>query len=425
MRIKEELEKLRDKMVLGVTSDSVKDVEKGGYLLDYGALGIAISRLPQENDELEQKNETLKNQLKVVNSEEKIKFSKANSKTHKMVVLDDKVDEFIKWFSENRSGKNATKQEKNSLANDMRNFIEKMAVWYELRYPDYEINRLMPGSTQEQTSINKVMFEDNQYINDMLDEDSLVKDLDWSKFYNVKVFINSLTWSEMSLFLKPRYQECVYWDSSNSKAHLHLTSKGVVRVAEMTGLKWHVPGVSNENLEGMNIKEVVAMLKEKGVVFPANNDFEKAIKDYDEWCYQKEEMLNSVMYRIIERGGNRFGPRRAFLFAKEFGRNIDIPMAYGVDRTDPGLRLFINEYIKAGGSENLLCYNGYGSRASKYEKIPTVTVQELLKTQSNSASNLYTPEETELHQRLVNALSRANQEEKNDEKEEVKQLRKR
>ena len=56
------------------------------------------------------------------------------------------------------------------------------------------------------------------------------------------------------------------------------------------------------------------------------------------------------MYRIIERGGNRFGPRRAFLFAKEFGRNIDVPMMYGVDTSDPGLRYFMNEYLKAGGN---------------------------------------------------------------------------
>lgn len=32
------------------------------------------------------------------------------------------------------------------------------------------------------------------------------------------------------------------------------------------------------------------------------------------------------MYRIIERGGNRIGPKRAFLFAKEFGRDIRIPV---------------------------------------------------------------------------------------------------
>ena len=72
-----------------------------------------------------------------------------------------------------------------------------------------------------------------------------------------------------------------------------------------------------------------------------------AIKDFENKTYQKEEMLNCVMYRIIERGGNRIGPRRAFLFAKEFGRNIDIPMIYGVDSSEPGLRNFMNEYINS------------------------------------------------------------------------------
>ena len=140
-------------------------------------------------------------------------------------------------------------------------------------------------------------------------------------------------------------------------------------------------------------------------------------------------MLNCVMYRIIERGGNRFGPRRAFLFAKEFDRNIDVPMAYGVDLSDPGLELFVNEYIKAGESENLICYIGYGSRTSKYEKLPTITIQELIAMQDSNAATFYTSEEEELHQRLVNVLSnQINQEDllkeqENIKKEEVRQLR--
>ena len=164
------------------------------------------------------------------------------------------------------------------------------------------------------------------------------------------------------------------------------------------------------------------MIKTKGIKIPENNEFIKAIQNYDNWIYQKEEMLNCVMYRIIIRGGNRIGPRRAFLFAKEFERNIDIPMAYGVDYSDPGLRLFINEYIKSGGKKELLCYNRYFSRASKYEKLNTVTIGELIKNQWNNATTKYTPEEDVLHQRLVNVLaSQVNQEVVS--KEEVKKLR--
>ncbi len=133
------------------------------------------------------------------------------------------------------------------------------------------------------------------------------------------------------------------------------------------------------------------------------------------------------MYRIIERGGNRIGPRRAFLFAKEFGRNIDIPMMYGVDYSDPGLRSFIIEYIKAGGSKDLVCYRGYFSRKSKNEKLDTISIQDLLLTVSNNAVTFYTPEEDELHQGLVNALFNGiNQEElKQKEAEKNKETAKR
>lgn len=305
--------------------------------------------------------------------------------------------------------------------------IEKMAVWYELRYPDYEINRIMPGSSQEQIDINEVMFSNNKYTNYILDENSDIKDLDWNEFYNAKAFINSLPWSERYVFSRPKYQDIVYWNRGHGSAHLHLTRNGFVEMSEY--MDCVIPGISNENLEDKNIKEIVKMLKEKGVKFPEDNEFEKAIKDYDNWVYQKDEMLNCVMYRIIERGGNRIGPRRAFMFAKEFGRNIDIPMTYGVDYSDPGLRLFMNEYIKTGGSKELICYVNYFSRASKYEKLNTVTMRELIKTQWNNAATFYTPEEDELHQRLVNALSRQinhddlSEEQKKVKVEEVKQLR--
>ena len=78
---------------------------------------------------------------------------------------------------------------------------------------------------------------------------------------------------------------------------------------------------------------------------------------------------------------------------------------YGVDRSDPGLRLFINEYIKSGGSKDLECYVGYFWRTNKKEKLDTISVQDLILTRNNNAVTFYTPEEDELHQRLVNAIA--------------------
>lgn len=449
MSIKEELIKLREKIKEVFTSESVKELEtmaKKEDPLGYGALGTAIHRLIESKNKAEDENKFLREQLEKMAETDRIKYRASNFrsfneqtesshdnalsdsfKSSKMVVLNDKVDQFIDWFTENMAKGYSTNIGENFIPIDMRNFIEKMAVWYELRYPDYEINRIIPFSVQEQIDINEVMFTNNQYTNDILDKNSEIKDLDWDEFYNTKAFIHSLPWNERYIFSRPKYQDIVYWNCARNSAHLHLTHNGFVEFSEYMDVA--IPGISNKDLEGKNIKEVVSMLKEKGVKFPENNEFEEAIKDYDNWVYQKDEMLNCVMYRIIERGGNRIGPRRAFLFAKEFDRSIDIPMAYGVDRTDPGLRLFMNEYIKAGGSRNLVCYIGYGSRASKYENIPTTTIQELMMVQNNNATTFYTPEENELHQRLVNVLfnqisqDELSEEQENIKKEEVKQLR--
>ena len=336
------------------------------------------------------------------------------------VNLDAKVDNFIEWYFKNMVKGHYTDIGEFHKPNDMRNFIEKMAVWYELRYPDYEINRLMPGSSQEAIEINDVMFNSNKYINELFDENADVRALDWDEFYNAKAFINSLPYDEKILLNRKVYKKLVYIDPDH-RGCLYLTPRGFVESArEIEDYTNYM--VKDDELKGMHIKDVIKLLKKKDISLPSDNELEKALRDFENWNYQKEEMLNCVMYRIIERGGNRIGPRRAFLFAKEFGRNIDIPMMYGVDYSDPGLRRFIIEYINAGGSKDLVCYVGYFSRTNKHEKLDTVSVEKILEMLCNDCVTKYTPEETTLHQRMVNALASQVDSEK-VRKEEVKQLR--
>ncbi len=338
-----------------------------------------------------------------------------------LIDLDDKVDAFIDWYFKNMVKGYYTDIGEYHKPRNMRNLIEKMAVWYELRYPDYEINRLMHCCEQEQININDVMFRNNPYVNELLDENSDAKELDWNDFYNANVFIKSLPWDERCYFTKPKYRDIVYLNPNSRVAHLYLTKNGFVETAEdVTGYTKSI--IKDEELTGLNVRDVVKLFQEKGIELPENNELEIVIKEADKWIQQKEGILDCVMYRIIERGENRIGPRRAFLFAKEFGRNIDIPMMYAVDRSDPGLRLFMNEYIKSGGSKDLECYVGYFSRASKKEKLDTISVQDLILTQNNNAATFYTPEEDELHQRLVNAIA-SQVDNELVKQEEVKRLR--
>lgn len=443
MEMKDKLLKIKQKLNRWTMPEYLQQMEelsKSEDSLSFGALNNAVDRLIESKQITEKENQDISEheRYEKMSQEEKIKYWAENHKTfteqditpatkmlaehfrnNRTAILDDKVDRFIKWYTDNMVKGKPTDIRKH-FSIKMRNFIEKMAVWYELRYPDYEINRIMRCSAQEPTQVSDEMFNKNNYINHQLDSDSEVRILDWDEFYNTKAFIHSLSSAEKFYFMKPKYPNIVYWNYGVGSAHLHLSKKGTVERSEYMDAV--IPGISNKDFEGKNIKEVVEMIKTKGIKIPENNEFVKAIQDYDNWTYQKEEMLNCVMYRIIERGGNRFGPRRAFLFAKEFGRNIDIPMAYGVDYSDPGLSLFIDEYIKLGGSKELVCYVNYFSRASKYEKLDTVTMSELIKTQWNDVASRYTLEEDALHQRLVNVL--ANQvDQEIVSKEEVKRLR--
>lgn len=291
--------------------------------------------------------------------------------------LDYKIAKFIKWYGDTYNI---------YLAIDLKNFIEKMAVWYELRYPDYEINRILHCTGQESKKISQIMFNQNPYINTLFDKNAEIRALDWDEFYNTDSFIKSLPSEERSFLDPPRYPSFVVVNSTS----IYLTKDGFIKYIEKDD---HSQSFTEKNI---HLKEYVKNLKSKGIL-PENNELEVVINNYENNIYSREELLNSVMYKIIKRGGTRLGCRRAFLFAKEFDRDINIPMRYGIDFTDPGLRLFINEYLKAGGSKELICIVG---DPNNHGDLKTMSIKEILQIKT-----CYTSEERDLHQRFVDILS--------------------
>ena len=332
------------------------------------------------------KEELLQLREKIMKKGKKKEGSEQDKDTYD---LNDKVEEFIEWYKNNMVKGLYTDIGEYHLPNEMRNFIEKIAVWYELRYPNDKLN-LIIESNQKLKSIENIIKQNNKQTNPE------------TEIYSIKSFYDALSNEEKFYLSQPNYRSIVYWKGVLCSAHLHLSKNGTVEMSEC--MDTVIPGISNEDLEGKNIKEVVKIIREKGIIIPEDSELTKAIQDYNNWNYQKEEILNCAMYRIIERGGNRIGPKRAFLFAKEFGRDISIPMMYAIDYSDPDLRLFINEYIKAGGSKDLECLVEYFSRVSKDEPLEKVSIQELILTLPNNTTSFYTEEEKELHQRLIRTL---------------------
>lgn len=270
---------------------------------------------------------------------------KCLDKRVKCYPLESKINSFISWYGNNFvDSRYINRFEKKSRENDMRAFVEKMAVWYEFKYTDYDVNDLYHCASNIITNSTKDYLLKNCIVK------SVTELLTTEEKEVFEIAISLVSWADLLSFEKFILQDGEAW--------------------------------------------FLRRLKRK-------KDYEKA-KEINEL---KEKFLDCVMFRIIERGGNRIGPRRAFLFAKEFKRNIDISMMYGVDSSDPGLRKFAIEYLKAGGRSDLECYENYGSRSRKNETVSIVTVGEIIKCKYKAYDIDHIEDEVFLYQRLVDLLA--------------------
>lgn len=328
---------------------------------------------------------------------------------NEMDILDEEIEKFINWYTD--IVLNGHQGEFNMYRKpiEMRNFIEKMAAWYELRYPDYEVERAFLGTNLRDSNVNVSMFKNNSYVNELCGEDSDARILDWSEFYNKDAFLESLPLDERDLVTQAKYPTLDYGE----ELKIELDDEGIIKSIDSV---WCVDS-SKSDLVGKNIFRVLSDIE--GLC--ENNEIMESILNTLEQIeiknIQVAKLLDAVMYKILARGKNRIAPRRAYLFAKEFGRSVEIPMRFGADSNDPGLRSLINEYIKMGGRTNLKCFDNYYYIISPFEDLSTKTVAELLAEKNN-----YTFEESALHQRLVDSLSIKSQVDSIQEEQKKKKL---
>ncbi len=313
-----------------------------------------------------------------------------------------KIDDFLSWYATVLPSWNE-KIKVEEEVKSMMNFIEKVAVWYELRYPNFTIFGNTEGLVNDWA--NLTMFEENPYINDLLGEDSVVNDLDWSEFYNTKSFINNLCFKERKYFARPNYGKYILINGY----HLELSKTG--RVLSFDGLD-HYKLKKNE-VNGKDVKEVVALLKEKEIISPTGNEIDKEIQIYEGKKERKSKMLDAIMYRIIERGDTySIGARRGLLFAKEFKLDLLIPITYEIAL---GNDRYIDVFLRAANRNSELEESIRCLLALFKPEYNEKDVDEMLKTKEEKR------QEKQLQQRLVNIL--ATKADNDKDKEDIKVLR--
>jgi len=261
-------------------------------------------------------------------------------KTDSKFFLDKKIEYFYDWCCKNKI--------KYSI-NDIKSLVEKMSVWYELRYPNIYFG---------DESFDDVMFE-NYSLNSVQRK--------WCDFYNYNKFFYSLSDLEKEILTQRGYPDIVYFDDQHSK-HFHLSEAGFISCEETFNFK-ALDGsrvCCGKQFVNKHISFAVEYMKPIAM----DIDFNQVEKIIDRVEFEKsiyEGVLNTVLYRIIERGGKIYGPRRGLLFAKEFGRNIDTVVKYG----DPTL---IKEYLDNNGDLDLCCYVDYFSGSFVTDKAKNIVI---------------------------------------------------
>lgn len=276
----------------------------------------------------------------------------------------------------------------------IKKFIDKMAIWYEFRYPDLEIENML-NENDKFLSVSGVINKSESY-KDLLffsqDETDIKNNLSntsWSDLFDIKTFLNTLSADEKSLLKRPKFvNRYIFKDKHFSFV---LSSKGTI-----TNIYFYTNGEDNKeilNFLNRHISEFLEYLKEKKQL---NDDDLHYYEAYKKSVLFKEKLLDSVMYKIIERqNGSIEGCMRAFLFALEFDRNIDIPLMYH-NPLYMNNRLLYNEYIKRGGNKDLICPYGY-----PYQIIKETKLKDLYQNKEYD----FTKEELDLYKRFYSVLS--------------------
>ena len=285
------------------------------------------------------------------------------SVANRNIDLDEKINDYMRWY------RKAFCSDISERYENMEHFIKKVALWYELRYSDDDIEMMMHDNNGMTASSNQALFHDNKYVTELFDEEDALDDLNWSDLYSTKVFLKSLPDSEKQYFLKPKYKSLVWY----GLMYFKVSNTGNIQCVHFVGPV--DKRFSGHNFVGMHLKEFLSCVEDEMdcTDYVYADKIKDQISDYDNLVKRKEGMLDAVMYTILRSGNPDYAAYRALLFAKEFGRNIEIPMRYAANggASDFHVGKVIDKYLSFGGSDDIFCYKEISTqKGNQHEEIP-------------------------------------------------------
>ena len=320
----------------------------------------------------------------------KVVFKKQNLEYYD---LNRRINTYLKWYSKNIVEGNPKNLPNLLQVRELSNFIDKMAVWYELRYPSIYVNQII-----QQNVVVPAEKEESAY--------PYLKE--WKDLFIYQNFRELLENDEIMFMRRPSFfLGILFLNEELTKSYTKRLESVGIRPEKTIKISSRGTVITNdidERLNGKYIKEVRDILIRANILDKNEKHINNLIVQYEDECIAKQELLNSVMYRIMERGGNRVGARRAMLFALEFKLDISIPMTYGYDSSDYNMRQFMNFYLAKDGSRDIEMITNYFCRNNKNEALEFIRFDDAYCSKKN-----YTKEEKELYQRMVNVLSVHNQ----------------
>lgn len=265
--------------------------------------------------------------------------------------LDNRINSFYTWLENEYCGKKIID------LHEIKKLVWKFVNFYELRYPNYFINKGL-----------KDPYDYNKLFTDQMEASK-----DCFTSVTPELFFKVLSEKEKRYFdvrYEPNFKVAIGSDDYYSDRlcmSLTISKKGNITARNIHENE----GVDDRRILRNNPTQTVKDLYEVLLEYVEESDLielKNVITAYEHDLELKSRLLDTITYAILRTSNWTVAPTRALKFVLEIGGDIRIPYIYGIDTSSQDL-ISIEEGLENGLPLDTLCIDNYCFSNSPYEFI--------------------------------------------------------